>query len=555
MASDGSRTRDRAWLLFRAGLLIRRDNHADCVTALNEALPLVERSGDVVLEHLIRAHLGLLRAYDNDIHRGLHETDSSVRVLEQLDAAQRQEFECIQRVLGATIGIQGRGTVALWMAEQGQFRRADAMLKSHRVQGPVDEADVHRATGIIQAYLAHPDLARRGFVQSRERYEAIHNLGQAGSDAAWEYSLVQIPFGADQIEQRQRLARLVQDLWSDHTGLDVDQDSADAIHAIELVLSGDWRRAGAVVDRLLDRFGSDSLYSFTPMHTLRLTLARHRGDREIVWSEIRRVVPDGPESEPGRYRYFIQEDIVRLAIEQALQDGDLDVAGAWLEAYDRLIAWSGAVLGRAENGLGWARYHHASGNAVRSRQSADRALAYAANPRQPLTLIAVHRFLGHLNTLEQRLDEAEVHLQDSLRLADACAAPFERSLTLLEMAELHLRRHRPDEAMALIDEVRDICEPLGAKPTLDRVNTLLTRLDDMTDSPPGVRGGLTPREVEILQLLAQGLSNPAIGQRLFISAKTVEHHVSHILAKLAVSSRTQAATYAISQGLAAPPDA
>ncbi len=68
-----------------------------------------------------------------------------------------------------------------------------------------------------------------------------------------------------------------------------------------------------------------------------------------------------------------------------------------------------------------------------------------------------------------KLDAAEEHLQQSLQLADACHAPFERALTLLELAKLRAEQGRTDEAKALVGEVRDICEPLEAKPTLERV--------------------------------------------------------------------------------------
>ena len=49
----------------------------------------------------------------------------------------------------------------------------------------------------------------------------------------------------------------------------------------------------------------------------------------------------------------------------------------------------------------------------------------------------------------------------------------------------------------------------------------------------------------MLDLLGLGLSNPAISDRLFISRKTVEHHVGHILAKLDLSGRAEAAAYAV----------
>jgi DNA-binding NarL/FixJ family response regulator len=61
--------------------------------------------------------------------------------------------------------------------------------------------------------------------------------------------------------------------------------------------------------------------------------------------------------------------------------------------------------------------------------------------------------------------------------------------------------------------------------------------------------GLTAREVEVLQLIAEGKSNGEIGAVLFISTKTASVHVSNILAKLAVSSRGEAAALAHRRGL------
>jgi two-component system response regulator DegU len=60
---------------------------------------------------------------------------------------------------------------------------------------------------------------------------------------------------------------------------------------------------------------------------------------------------------------------------------------------------------------------------------------------------------------------------------------------------------------------------------------------------------LTPREVEVLRLLAQGLDNAAIAQQLVVTTRTVQNHVSTIYGKLGVTSRTEAALYAIRHGL------
>jgi DNA-binding NarL/FixJ family response regulator len=64
--------------------------------------------------------------------------------------------------------------------------------------------------------------------------------------------------------------------------------------------------------------------------------------------------------------------------------------------------------------------------------------------------------------------------------------------------------------------------------------------------PPTALNVLSPREQEVLSLLAKGLSNPAIAGRLFITPKTAEHHVSSILSKLGLHNRAEAAAFAVS---------
>ncbi len=95
---------------------------------------------------------------------------------------------------------------------------------------------------------------------------------------------------------------------------------------------------------------------------------------------------------------------------------------------------------------------------------------------------------------------------------------------------------------------------MGARPLADAVRALgrRARLD-----LPGVRLAgadvLTAREAEVLGLVAQGLTNRQIGERLFVSDKTVSVHVSNVLAKLAVSGRAEAVSVAHQRGLLSPP--
>jgi DNA-binding NarL/FixJ family response regulator len=65
---------------------------------------------------------------------------------------------------------------------------------------------------------------------------------------------------------------------------------------------------------------------------------------------------------------------------------------------------------------------------------------------------------------------------------------------------------------------------------------------------------LTPSEIEVLRLLAQGLDNAAIAQRLVVAKRTVQNHVSNIYGKLGVASRTEAALLAIRHGLVQIPE-
>jgi DNA-binding NarL/FixJ family response regulator len=82
---------------------------------------------------------------------------------------------------------------------------------------------------------------------------------------------------------------------------------------------------------------------------------------------------------------------------------------------------------------------------------------------------------------------------------------------------------------------------------------LLRRLAEETARPhEAPLAQLTPREVEVLRLLAQGLTNREIAARLIVSVGTVKVHVERILAKLGVSDRTQAAVRAVTLGLASP---
>ncbi len=163
--------------------------------------------------------------------------------------------------------------------------------------------------------------------------------------------------------------------------------------------------------------------------------------------------------------------------------------------------------------------------------------------------MSAYRFLGELNTTDKGFEEAEARLQESLRLADACAAPFERALTLLKLAELRLAQAQIQEAAALLDEVQSICEPLEARPTLDRVASLRDQIDKRSKKSPSYPAGLSPREVEVLRLVAEGLTDAEIAEKLFISRRTVTSHLTSVYNKIGIGSRAAASVWAKEQGV------
>jgi NarL family two-component system response regulator LiaR len=102
--------------------------------------------------------------------------------------------------------------------------------------------------------------------------------------------------------------------------------------------------------------------------------------------------------------------------------------------------------------------------------------------------------------------------------------------------------------LALIDAIYDVHRgDSSLHPSIAR--KLIRELNRPPDLPP-TQDPLTEREVEVLKLVAQGLSNQEIADRLYISPRTVGVHVGHILDKLHLANRTQAALYALREGLA-----
>jgi DNA-binding CsgD family transcriptional regulator/tetratricopeptide (TPR) repeat protein len=161
---------------------------------------------------------------------------------------------------------------------------------------------------------------------------------------------------------------------------------------------------------------------------------------------------------------------------------------------------------------------------------------------------AAGRYLGMLASLLGDADRAEAHFEQALELNRRMQAWTWVARTAYEYARA-LLRHRPgrrEQATALLGEAAELARRIGMPTLLERIRAL-----EVAAPPPSVSlpDGLSAREVQILALVARGLSNREIGEALTISEHTAANHIRSILRKTGCANRTEAASYAHRRGL------
>jgi DNA-binding NarL/FixJ family response regulator len=264
--------------------------------------------------------------------------------------------------------------------------------------------------------------------------------------------------------------------------------------------------------------------------------------------------------------------LVRLA-DLRVRQGRFEEAEQLLENLDPMAAdeASGAL----------AAIHLAKGQTALAREEVERALerldpmSSAAAPLLEL-LIEVHLAAGSLDLADAVADRlaacagrhgrADVRAAAALGRARVCLASnsgdpqacLREALAGYRRARMpiELARARLELARALADESPEVAvaEARAALAEFERLNVpryadaaaaLLRDLGVRPATPARSPGSLSKREAEVLELIGHGLSNPQIAERLFISRKTVEHHVGNVLGKLGLRSRSEAAAYAV----------
>jgi DNA-binding CsgD family transcriptional regulator len=302
------------------------------------------------------------------------------------------------------------------------------------------------------------------------------------------------------------------------------------VHRAELMqLHGAWPDAMKEVrqarDRLSDPPGPPvvvamACYQLAELHRL-------RGQFAQAEDGYRQALESGRQPQPGLAQLRLaqgQADAAVAAIRTALG-----------EAQDR-VARSRMLAPYVEIVL-------AAGDVQAARIAADELAEIAADfDAAFLHAVAAH-WRGAVLLAEGDARAALVVLRRAWTAWQQLEAPYEAARVRV-LAGLACRQLGDgDTAEMELDAARRVFQELGAAPDLAQLAKI-----SRTAQAEAV-GGLTKREVQVLALVAAGKSNRAIAAELFLSEKTVERHLSNILTKLGVGSRTAAAAYAFERGI------
>jgi DNA-binding CsgD family transcriptional regulator len=546
---------DRVALLSRcAEVAYAAGDPARAAELLHQAIALVDASRQPQRAGLLHAQLARYLRLLGD-PAALSEQQQAVRLVPPGPSVERA------RVLGSLAYL----LVLVDRFAEARGPAEEAVTIATQVGARAEEANARTALGSAQINLGDPDAglaelqaAVRLATQAGDMILALratvsHSDGLLAAGRPAEAATVAL----DGIEEAHRM------------GLTRAFGPFLACNATEaLVALGRWDQAEQVSRQGLETAPSDAVS--VPLLLARAALELGRGDLDAAQARLqaaRRVLP-APIPEAQR-----AGPLFAGLVELALWRGDLEQAR-------QLVAQAVPLVAANPR-------HAAPVYALGVRVEADLAeLARARHPGQPAPDDATAA--GLLERLAQAdqgpaaagLPElaawqatarAELTRQqgpsDPAAWAAAVAAwerlgqPYRAAYAWFRQAEALLAAGDRDSAAQVLGHAAAITGRLGARPLDTEIQALArrARLDlappvGATAPPAGVPGpaaqlGLTPREVEVLALVAAGRSNRQIAQALFISPKTVGVHVSNILAKLGVASRVEAAAIAHRLGL------
>lgn len=318
----------------------------------------------------------------------------------------------------------------------------------------------------------------------------------------------------------------------------------------------------AVVDAFARRYNATTIFHYCRVVYCGVLIATGR------WIEAERELQAALRTVEQKYPAERVHSLSRLALlcvrrgqyEEASQLlSGLETHGVAAEASAALylalgqVGLAGAVLERRLDALGdslpavpllklLVEVRLALGDIASAHTAAERLTTIAERAKQPP--IDAQALLSAARVALASGSGAVPLFEKACMLFERSGMVFETAVTRLAWAEALGAADRAiaaeDARLALSD-----FERLGARPYVDRAAALLRKLGIGSRPGPRTAGPLTSRERQVLRLISHGLSNAGIGERLFISPKTVEHHVGRILSKLGLRSRAEAVAWAL----------
>jgi DNA-binding CsgD family transcriptional regulator len=183
-----------------------------------------------------------------------------------------------------------------------------------------------------------------------------------------------------------------------------------------------------------------------------------------------------------------------------------------------------------------------AGDAAGARDAA-RGLSRLAAAAGGDCLLGLASLASGLVTVAEGQDPL-IELESAVDQLERARMSWESARARLAVAEAVAGRN-PDLAIREARLALEAFRGLGAGPGADQARSLLRRLGVRTGAGPAVAAGLSHREEEVARLVGLGLSNDQIAARLFLSRRTVEHHVTSILRKLPAAGRAGIAAHAV----------
>ena len=537
LADQPQRNVERAWLLCELASAYRHVGPRESQRRIEDAYALLPQAADPALEVIVRWNRARIRAFRNE--PVLEELRGAVADYETLSPEDRQ------RVRESPLGfLASWGTYAQVLAGHGQYHEARDYAHRHLQesatpcleQDHIEHAHAHYGLALVAAALSRPEEAREEFARARAHYREGRLLHGIGLMLDWEIDVVLSVYEPDEpLARRQHIAEMTalagQSVFGAPLGLAAD------------LLDGRWQE---LRERMTALLGFEVLNSYT--YRFLAELDRLQGFYERAARQMARIMPNGPATEPGVRLFHNLLETQRIAADLALDRGALDEAEAWIEAHQTWLDWSDELAGYPRLRLLRARLAHLHAEPVHARKLAEEALDLASAPRQPLVQLESSLLLARLEIVDGCLDAAECWLSAATRLALNCDTPFELASCKLAAAEIEWARGHVADAGLLLEAAKELAGPLRAVPLLDRIAKLDQRM--RAGNPTAA---LTPRQLEVLQFLATGLTNAQIADRLYLSPRTVDQHLRRIYAALDVSSRAAATRYALDHGLITEP--